>query len=590
MKNPLPHRPLVELRLPREVRAGDELQAEIRLKAKRPVRVASVFFTLRGQERSGPATYPFLRLQAELLTPEVLPSGETRLRCRATIPADAPPRYEGSPHYQVEYLADIHVDVPWWPDRRVSYVVPVRPRDEPLPDEEPYHFSTRPAGPLPGKMHLEGIVDRRVLLPGGTISGRVALSNIAAIRYRELTLDLIGEETMHGLRREGKRYSLRLPLPTADGDPIDFRMRVPDVAPTFQGHHGRLDWKLVLTAVGRGGEMRVPIPVRIAVPGENAEARQLATALPSIGNRRVAELWERIGAAERFRLEDDALVSEEGAVTMRLGRAHRGREGVFLEATLHYPSLGMGLDGGLRTGFQRVLALGEPGEGFFREHYVAGRDDDQAREFGDALFAAWAPPHRVDDLHDEALTLSRAGGTEDPPAITETLRLLRRLAARLEALRQDLPLPRAFADAGEAWEALAEELEGGALARGPMEIAGRLDGVPVALRTEWSDEGPTHRLEARPAHALEPTFVASRVAELDAGDTKLSAEARTLARALLERTAEEGEVRTLEVEAERLQLPLAQGVALQDPRPHLADLRRLLRLGAALRAGAGPYR
>jgi hypothetical protein len=574
-----PHRPSVQLFLPREVRAGDHFETEVRIVAKRPVRVGAVTVRVEG---SAWAT-TFLRLRADLFPGGELPEGETRLRCRVELPADVPPSFRGT-RIRVGYRVSTHVDIPWWPDRDASFELPVLPPELPLPDERPFHFSTRPEGPLGGQPHLEGILDRRVLAVGDSIAGRIALSNLGVMRPSSLDVALVAQEAFahEGAGVDGQRYVLALPLPLADGEPVSFHMRVPSVTPTFESAHGALRWKLVVTAKHARGVLRVPIPIELRAADESVTARRLVPALPSIGNARVAKLWSRIGGEHGFVLEEGVLVWQRGDLKAEIAREHRGREGVHLVARLTWPDLGLALRGGPRSVLGKILTQlaleGEAAPGsFFGDHAVEARFEAQGRAAVRLLFPDSLGEVRVAELRDDGAMLEHAGGTEDPGVLSRFVAFARSVVENAEALLDHVPPPDPLSNATLAWEAWVRELDEGRLQRVFLTAEGVFEGARVRV-------GHSPSLEAFVVVAadapLGPCFVARDAIDL-AQQPKLDSETRALAASVLE--AGDIEVREDEVE-------LRLAAMLEDPAGIEALLRRVVRLTARLRRGVGPYR
>lgn len=578
-----PHRPRVQLFLPREVRSGDHFELEVRAHAKRPVWVGPVTVRVVGSAW----LQQILALRAIVFDGGELPAGESRWRCRVELPRELPPSFHGT-RLRIAYRAETHVDIPFWPDREAGFELPVLPPEQPLPNETPYHFSTRPEGPQGALPHLEGIVDRRVLAVGDSIAGRVALSNLAAVRYSSLEVALVAAESLAGEREgvEGQRFVLALPLPLADGEPVSFHMRVPTVTPTFESPYGALRWRLVVSARHARGTLRVPIPIEVRAADPNATAQRLVPALPSIGSARVAKLWARVGAEHGFALRDGALSWKQGALAVDVGREHRGRDGVVLVARVMWPELGLGLRGGPRSALGKLLGSfaleGEsvPGS-FFVDHASEARFDAQGRAALRLLFSESLGAVKVAELGDAGARLELDGVSEDPGMLSRFLGYARALAENAEDLHDRVPPPDPLVESLPAWEAWARTLAEARLDRVMLGVEGVFEGARIRV-SHVSVAGA--RLGASVAvladATLDPCFVARDTVDL-AAQPKLEAESRALAAAVLE--AGDLEVREDLVE---VRIP----ATIDDPARLEGLLRKVARLTARLRRGAGPYR
>ncbi|MBX3250754.1 MAG: hypothetical protein KF901_26480 [Myxococcales bacterium] len=584
----LPHRPDVQLLLPHEVRAGGTFEAEVRVNTRRALTVGPIRLEVEGR---GVNVGQLLRLHAELHPGGRLPKGETRLRCRATLPETAPPSYRGR-FLSVAYRARVLVDIPWWPDRDATFEVPVLPPERPLPNEEPFHFSTRPAGPEPGRPHLEGIIDRRVLALGDVLSGQVSLSNLGVMRYSRLELHVVSRERV-GARSaqhqgwiEAQRFSLPLPMPTADGEPVSFRMKLPNLTPSFQSEVGALSWHLLFTARHTRGLLEVPVAIDVRAAASDAIASRLVPALPSIGNARIASLWTSVGAEHGFRFDEGGLVARVDRVRVRVEREHRGRDGIFLVARLEWPAFGLALRGGPRTGIGRFLTQlalegDTPAGSYLAEHSLEARGSTQARAVARGLFPDPLGALRVAELRDDGAVVERLGGTEDPEALGGFLALLRAFIARVQALPAEVPPPDEAVPYFEAWLAWASASRDRELERATLSGSAQLDGVAYRVGQRWEGARLVGGfIEVRADVPLDPAFVARDTEDLDAVG-KLGPEARTFAVALLE-------VGDLSVREDGVLITLGRGV--EDPAAVEGTVRRMAKLAALLRQGAGPYR
>lgn len=427
-----------------------------------------------------------------------LPEGKTVRRCEFTLPPDLPPTYRGT-RVTCGHTLSVHVSIPWWPDRKAAFDIVVAPARRDPPDDPPAVFGTHPKGPDGNDLALECSVDRRVVEPGGEIQGRVAITNLASHHVRHLSVALVGTESIRRGKRqfethEAARFGLKLPVPegTADGDPIAFRMRIPDgIAPSWKSASWDLDWYLEVEAhVSWSRNTKLSIPVTL-VPHGVAGARTLR-APPTVGSERVTALWTKVAREVGWELDGDVLRGVVGDVEVKIRRDHRDREGFVLLAELRYPSLHLGLDGGERRGFRRVLgggvSIGNPA--WERRHYLAGREPAQMEAFARSVGEALARVGLEDIDDDHAVLLAREAGLTLGPLRDFVHRAIE-VALLTGVVRGRIPAPGSMRDAIEAWKTLAKRLDG-ELELTRMGVVGRFEGDAVEVATEWGvDPEPT---------------------------------------------------------------------------------------------------
>jgi hypothetical protein len=494
----LRRRPLVSVRIPGDIRPGRTFVAEVTLDAKSAVPVDWVDTELECKEvvtfGSGKSTvrvpHSHLRLVARLMDEGTLPAGKRVLRCEFTLPPELPPTYRGT-RVTCGCTLSVHVSIPWWPDRRAEFDIVVRPNNRP-PDDPPAMYGTHPKGPKGNDLALECSLDRRVIEPGGEILGMVALTNLASHRVRQLSVGLVSLET---IRRDGRRKEVHeaerfvlqqaVPEETDDGEPIPFRMRIPDnVSPSWRSALWDLDWFLEVEAhVPWSRNAKLTIPVTL-VPRGVAKAKTLR-APPTIGSERVTALWSKVASEVGWKLDGDVLRGDVGDVRATIRRDHRGGEGFVLHAELRYPSLHLGLDGGERRGFRRILgggvSIGNPA--WDRRHYLAGREPAQMEAFARAVGEALARVGLEDLDDDHAVLLAREAGLTLGPLRDFVHRAIE-VALLIGVARGRIPAPGCMRDAIEAWKTLAKRLDG-ELELSRMGVVGRFEGDAVEVATAW---------------------------------------------------------------------------------------------------------
>src|SRR5581483_2623545 len=169
---------------------GKSLLVDVRFQSRSKTPVDFIEFLLKGGESvvHGQGQYRHvvanerIRLQhregSAVFTP-----GEHRYRVRFDVPNDLPPTYRGTGVF-VAYGLQVHVAIPWWPDVRATYDVPLVVPQAPLPGSLPKTYCSSDRGPSDGKLYLEASVDKFAIAPGDAIEGAVSLANVNASRVR----------------------------------------------------------------------------------------------------------------------------------------------------------------------------------------------------------------------------------------------------------------------------------------------------------------------------------------------------------------------------------------------------------------------
>jgi hypothetical protein len=600
------HRPKIRLRLPRTVKPGQRVEADVVIDAKREVPVEHITATVRGEERarwstgSGDSrrTYSASRevlfTGARLCAARTLPQGRSEFPYVFELPADVPASYDSRGPAKVEYSIDLRVSIDWWPDAKATFEMLVEPRDTVYAPER-LLTSTRPDGPSAREAHLETSLSSRTLQPGGTVEGAVALSNVADNDYRGIGVSLVGVETAWARGKEwvGEvfRYGIHLPVRApSEGATIPFKFQLPDeVPPTYDSPLWRLRWHMEVKAdIAWARDLKLTSPVEVVPQGSQPTAKTRSHfAAPTVGNERIRAVWQSVADLRGLTFEDDRLEGSRGNVDIVVARHHRGQAGVFLEARLAYPDLHLDITCAPKKGLQWVLKgrdvhLGD--RDWDRRHHLAGRDAAQVRAFVSPMLHVLRAlgTTRFDD-RELTIDFRSAGGTKKP--VDFVARAAVALAELLPRARAAIPPPEAMMEAHPRWEQLAARLTGH-LETARMAISGRFRGFECAVVTEWIPEGDPIRTVAR----IQTGFPIDEKHHLTWAGTK----ARTgdpsrldeEARMLTEHITKNALGLTIDEQAIELYLeaPLLQ------PESVLEHLDLLARLTAALREKAGPYR
>lgn len=466
----LKSRPRVHVRVPSEIRAGDNFVARVRLHCPRPLRVRDVVVTLIGRE----AGREFLRLAAQVGAERdaiELDKGRNELPVRIPLPPTAPPSFAGI--VRIEYELVVDVDIPWWPDRRARFEIKVIPALEERTEPRPQRYESTVGGPRGQEPYVELSLASNWARVGAVVSGALALSNTRFNPYSHVYVGIVGLESAFGSGpQEYMRYRIRLSVAgTSEGEMLLFRFRIPPhVVPQF--HQARLPdgspsrcllrWHFELLAVvGPWGRVfRVRVPFEVLSPSAMSQAHE-RLAPPVVGSDRLAAVWEAAGREVGMRYVQQSLWRKSGAVELLVRRDHLGREGIFVVAELHYPDLNLGLSIEPADRIYQLLgggiAIGNPQ--WDATHAVRGRDAGQTALAVSRIFQDLRR-FRLRRMDDTRLTVELRDPGQSLARIAPFLRGASSLATTIEELIDNIPPPTEFRDRLDAWHELARRLNG----------------------------------------------------------------------------------------------------------------------------------
>ncbi len=515
---------------------GAPLEVEVVLTSASETPIEFVELRLEGQEsvqfgRYG-ASHVFLRQKA-LHGERTLGVGEHKVAARFELPSGLMPSYRGAAA-NVAYSLDVHVSIPWWPDRRQRFMIPVAPQPAPFAPT-PRTFLSTLEGPKGTAPFLEVSLDSTTLEIGGELAGAVSVANTRFTPVRGVDLYLIGtEKTTQGYGSvEARRVRWRL-LERApeEGTPVPFRVSLGrGIGVGLRASLFELSWHLEVVAdVVWGFDARLQVPVTLVPPASrpasaNKDARRWVA---PVGRERRALTWATV--AERHSLGSDAeqerMTATVGAVDLAIQMQDRGAQGLYALATLRWPDLGLDLHvepRSLTDLFVREVDVGSSEAA--RRVTVRAREEAQARAvLGDAV-EALATMKEV-HLDDQGGTLAAPGGA---PTVAQLEAFVTGVLAATRALAFGLarvPPPHAMATRVPAWEAFAQG-HGGRFVVGPMCIRELRLGTEVGeIATLWRGADEIEGTAVRVT--LSPPLEAA----LDLTSPSLSQEARDLAAAL----------------------------------------------------------
>lgn len=405
-----------------------------------------------------------------------LTPGRVELAARFELPQDAPGSYAGR-HLRIDWLARVHVRIPWWLDARRSFDVVVAGAGTTHP-EPPKVFASDPGGPRGKSPYAELSLASSTVEPGGVVAARLALANTEYNRYRRARITLVAEETMKRWGLPPMRAQHRARQWTVDLDhaeenrPIAFKVQLPArLTPAFAWPSLSMRWGLeVELDVAWSRDLVLWIPLTIRTTRGEREGELVAP--PPVGSDRIAAVWKTAAQRAGWDYEDRALAKQVDAggrqASLRVVREHTGRRGLRLVAEVMVPALRLGL----RVEGGRLLAR-DPGHA----RQLADNVDDRMAVAGLAeadeetlRFVRIDPGTRVGPLADFAAAVHTA---------VETL---------LE-IRAELPPPEAVASHRARMQGVARRV--GAMLDVPsLSVEGTRDEVPFTMSLAWKGDQP----------------------------------------------------------------------------------------------------
>lgn len=586
-------RPDVKVYLtPPAVFPGQTLVAETVLGSRSETPIDFVEMRLRGLLRSAVGAGNARQYHEALVYDRVwrspaqtLGEGEHRFRVEYPFAPDAPPSYAGA-DAAIAYELRVHVSIPWWPDRRRSFVVPVAtPPTMPGADPRPIVTSSSSEGPRRGEPYMEVALDATDLALGEVLTGSVSMQNLSGKSVRGLDLAFVEMESVTlpspAIREKG-RFGLRIfDGAPPEGEAIPFRVRVPDGAtPSFIAGPIRLATHVEIRAdVAWGSDVVVRIPVAMA-PMQRPEGRAAGPVAP-VGRERILLAWQRIARSVGFVAdpEGDGIDGMRGGVHVRIRSEPRGGDFWFV-AELAMPSLGLDLDVGERR-WSDALAVDVVKTGFANvddKLAVHAREHVQAKPLVDAWVPTLLPFEEVKATDDRALLATR-GSVHATAQIGGFVRSVLVAADALDRARSLVGPPAVLAPHVAAWQGLADALRG-RLELGRMWIHdARVGTDAVAIGCTWGRRGvllgTTVKVTVDPPLANVPPA---------ADDPSVSPAARDAWKALAARA------RTVHVEADAIAVEVEAKPADPESVMPVVDLAVSLRRALSGAVAAGPFR
>lgn len=469
IKHLIKKRPQVGLRAPTVIRPGSDFEVELILEVERELPTDAVIVELHGSLLSGVAQnrsrQGFRKQVARVTGSTVLPSGTHRRRVRFRLPENSPSSYSGV-FIDIEYTIEVRLEIPWWPDRRVTFPLQVRALNDPHEGDGPRVFVPTLDGASRGEAHFELSLGSHIVEPGGKLSGALAVANVHARRYRGFEVELLVTESQPS---RGFNYGYKKRRWVIESDPrlaqsgatMPFRLTMPDdLCPAFSLGDLRVSYALnvrLRVAWSRDLSIRLPIQVR----DTDSAQGELSPVPVAVGDARASAMWRE--AAERAEWTfgpGGVLSSRVAGYKVQVSRRDEGRHRALVHVDIPDLAIGVEWTPGRGRGFScRDEAL--------RMHLCRGMDE--------ALRA-----FEVLDASDKHLLLA-AGGSALEAA--EVLDVLKNSAEAIPAVYEVLSsLPPA-----SNWEENAEDFESLAAALGARcephacRVVGQYFGVPFSI-------------------------------------------------------------------------------------------------------------
>ncbi|MDQ3364918.1 MAG: hypothetical protein M3680_05775 [Myxococcota bacterium] len=610
----LPRAPKVEVFAPTTLFVGATATIEVVIHAEDATKIDGIearivgsqgwrINGIHGYDDDHHVTYP--ELVAQLMGPGVLPAGTSRFHTTFTVPVGTPPSHAIAPA-DASIEARIWVAIPWWPDGRYAFRLPVRLPPPATVMRSPIVCASSRTADQP---RLELSLASTRLIAGETLVGSCAVFHMDDAKPREIEIQLVPVLELLGREgpvvRRGDALELVVTVPAGGaGAAVPFRCQLPpNLTPSFEAVTHKLDWWLeARTGSFFRGTVELAVPLELVDQSATATTARLVRA-PHVADERVAAVFTRFAAQRGWRSApaigdgEPVIELERGDATISLAYEYRGKAGTFLVGRVGYRPLGLGLNvtpsSPLREVFWRDIEVDLAA--WDRDHHVVARSPAQTipvlRAVVPALLRAASCGQFV-RWDDSELVLQRPVEMVEEANLSELQSALTALVDAIATARALVTPPAGIEVDVAAWQDLARGLRG-RLTVGDLSVEGELDGLPVDLHLVWSPDG-------QPASVRVAVGSPHRASEL-LRQISVSL-ARPAADALGEPAAEPLVAQLIDWPAAIRDLQVADGVARATwqlpggaaPIANASQLRELVGklrgVLATLDPGAGPYR
>lgn len=457
-------------------------------------------------------THEHIGLRA--MTPATkLSVGTIEYSVRFDLPERLPPSYSDD-YTTIEYRLDIHVHIPWWPDRHESYVINVPPPSWSAQPKGPIVFATHPDGPQRNELYIEATVDPESAYIGGAIQGAASISNVSK-KLKQVTIALVAinqatfasSQPIIPVRRyEGVLFATK----PGDGAATPFTIAVPpNEWPSFHAALFSHRWLLELKGVlSWNDDVVLSIPVAVASRAPAGQSLQRLQRLPPVGRERRAKVWAYV--AERQRMNNDAasevMTTTIGAVDLRIELEQRNEQGLYSVATLSWPDLGIDLTLSERRWTDRLRGgvVTTWDAAFDTRFALRAREPQQALAVMTTQVRPLLSSVSEAVVHDDSALIASPGGGHRLDQLDQFVAAAKALAAALDQARAGVPVPAKVQALEAAWQAYADahdaQLERGSLSLREL----KWEGILLDIVREWDETGESFTLWVQ--HGLEETI------------------------------------------------------------------------------------
>ena len=582
--------PDVRLLIHGPLAAGALAKFEVLLDCPKPLPVDAVSMTLIGEvvwyttseygrHRNASA---FLNLDIPLVSDKTeLDAGTHQLMTRVSLSEELPGSWRGD-RLAIEYGVKVHVDIPWWPDKRVSFVVEVTGAPKPPePDGQPTVFVSDLAGPPARGPYLEISLGQGSVTPGSKMQLSAALGNVDQVRYRKLNVALIAQESYpNGLGGSytndltAGRWNVDIGHHPGELQPIPFSLALPStMAPPFALHGCELRWMVQVQADAawtNNPKLRVPLEVSpLATRDEGQRSAPLA-----VGSERLRLIWSNVARTCDLEHAEGRLRGVIEGVALDIQREQiEGK--TMVVGLLEFEALGVDLQvqqqrRGLLGGQAATLDCREPAQ-LAAIQAALGKSPNE-----DTFMLLDASDTRLRFANEST-------GLEHEPLLAFA-QALTSLAPTLARLPEELPPPAALAEHAEAWRAAAKALRA-ELRPGDLQPTVTRGESTLRIRSEIDSEGQLRATELE----LDPgQRIPSRYHLFWSGDNALPESDLGLDALASPPTWLDPPRLGFDINGDRIRVSLPG--LLPDPQLERDRIEALFGLGRTLRGEHSPYR
>lgn len=486
---------------------GAPLTVRVKLASSSETPIDGVEMRLTGVERryshtsrSGKSSRRIFRTHTHvalesMTAAETLGLGERRYATRFDLPAGLPPSYADD-YSSIVYRLEVRVHIPWWPDRKESFQLLIRPPAWGASPRGAIVHATHPNGPIPSAIYMEATVDAESAYLGGALRGVLSLANVTKrLKSVSLLLVAVNRATFKSSAQSEpvRQYEGTLDPPPKEGVSTPFALAVPErELPSFQAAMFHHLWFFQMRAnLSLASDTTLSIPLLIAPLPPSGSATARLARLPPVGHERRAKIWAHV--AHRLGMTNDAasesMSATVGSIAVRIELEHRDEVGLCSVATLGWRDAGIDLQVTERRWTDRLRRRShEVGHAAFDERFVVrAREEEQARSLMSPAVAGALLEMSEAVLHDDGAVLAAPGGGHRLDKLERFVAMVRACAAAMDQALPHIPPPAIARAAAVAWRAYAVHHKAH-FETGSLSLIGLpWDGVVLDIRSQWED-------------------------------------------------------------------------------------------------------